>query len=125
VPASSPSCANALAECAYRKVFDGGAKRQAGRRTTRARRRRVVSWSDRPHAGRLALLQRLTVEQFVALLVLASILALGIIFTIRARSGGGKALALLGTLILLVLVSVAIIFSGAPLLLRALPQPPR
>jgi hypothetical protein len=69
--------------------------------------------------GGLLFFNVITVGQFVALLVLASILALGIIFTIRARSGGGKALALLGTLILLVVVSVAIIFSGAPLLLWA------
>jgi hypothetical protein len=61
-------------------------------------------------------LRLLTVEQFFAALILAFILALGLIFTIRPRSAGGKALAMLGTLILLAIVSGAIIFSGPPVL---------
>jgi hypothetical protein len=43
--------------------------------------------------GGLLFFQLLTVEQFFAALILAFILVLGILFTIRARGAGGKALA--------------------------------
>jgi uncharacterized membrane protein HdeD (DUF308 family) len=66
--------------------------------------------------GGLLFFQLLTVEQFFAALILAFILALGIIFTIRARGAGGKALAVVGTLILLGVVAGAVIFSGLPVL---------
>jgi hypothetical protein len=66
--------------------------------------------------GGLLFFQLLTVEQFFAALILAFILALGIIFTIRARGAGGKALAVVGTLILLGVVAGGILFSGLPVL---------
>jgi hypothetical protein len=50
--------------------------------------------------GSLLFFQLLTVEQFFAALILAFILVLGILFTIRARGAGGKALAVVGALIL-------------------------
>jgi hypothetical protein len=69
--------------------------------------------------GGLLFFQLLTVEQFFAALVLAFILALGIIFTIRTRGAGGKALAVVGTLILLGVVAGGILFSGLPVLQEA------
>jgi hypothetical protein len=66
--------------------------------------------------GGLLFFELLTVEQFFAALILAFILTLGIIFTIRARGAGGKALAVVGTLILLGVVSGGILFSGLPVL---------
>ena len=65
--------------------------------------------------GGLLFFQLLTVEQFFAALILAFILALGIIFTIRARGAGGKTLA--G--ILSVIVSVIALFAA-----RAANRPP-
>jgi hypothetical protein len=73
--------------------------------------------------GGLLFFQLLTVEQFFAALILAFILALGIIFTIRARGAGGKALAVVGTLILLGVVAGGILFSGAPVLQGSAPAP--
>ncbi len=69
--------------------------------------------------GGLLFFQLLTVEQFFAALILTFILALGIIFTIRARGAGGKALAVVGTLILLGVVAGGILFSGLPVLQEA------
>jgi hypothetical protein len=69
--------------------------------------------------GGLLFFQALTVEQFFAALILAFILALGIILTIRARGAGGKALAIAGTLILLGVVAGGILFSGLPVLQEA------
>jgi len=69
--------------------------------------------------GALLFFQLLTVEQFFAALILAFILALGIILTIRARGAGGKALAVVGTLILLGVVGGGILFSGLPVLQAA------
>jgi hypothetical protein len=69
--------------------------------------------------GALLFFQLLTVEQFFAALILAFILALGIILTIRARGAGGKALAIVGTLILLGVVAGGILFSGLPALQEA------
>jgi hypothetical protein len=64
--------------------------------------------------GGLLYFNLLTVEQFAALFIVAFILVLGLFFTIRARGIGGKALALLGTLIVLAVSVVAggILFSG-------------
>jgi uncharacterized membrane protein HdeD (DUF308 family) len=73
--------------------------------------------------GGLLFFQALTVEQFFAALILAFILALGIILTIRARGAGGKALAIAGTLILLGVVAGGILFSGAPVLQGSAPAP--
>jgi hypothetical protein len=69
--------------------------------------------------GGLLFFQLLTVEQFFAALILAFILVLGILFTIRARGAGGKALAVVGTLILLGVVAGGILFSGLPVLQEA------
>jgi uncharacterized membrane protein HdeD (DUF308 family) len=66
--------------------------------------------------GGLLFFNVLTIEQFFAALIVAYILALGIIFTIRARGAGGKALAIAGTLILLAVVAGGILFSGLPVL---------
>src|SRR5215510_2778361 len=66
--------------------------------------------------GGLLFFKLLTVEQFFAALILAFILTLGIVFTIRARGAGEKALALAGTLILLGVVAGGILFSGLPVL---------
>jgi uncharacterized membrane protein HdeD (DUF308 family) len=74
--------------------------------------------------GALLFFQLLTVEQFFAALILAFILALGIIFTIRARGAGGKALAVVGTLILLGVVAGGILFSGLPVLQGEASAPP-
>ena len=73
--------------------------------------------------GGLLFFKLLTVEQFFAALILAFILTLGIIFTIRARGAGGKALAIAGTLILLGVVAGGILFSGAPVLQGSAPAP--
>jgi len=69
--------------------------------------------------GGMLFFQLLTVEQFFAALILAYILVLGILFTIRARGAGGKALAVVGTLILLGVVAGGILFSGLPVLQEA------
>lgn len=66
--------------------------------------------------GGLLYFELLTVGQFAALIALAFILTLGLFFTIRARGVGGKALALIGTLIVLGIIAGGIVFSGAPLL---------
>jgi hypothetical protein len=66
--------------------------------------------------GGLLFFKVLTIEQFFAALIVTYILALGIIFTIRARRAGGKALAIAGTLILLAVVAGGILFSGLPIL---------
>jgi len=73
--------------------------------------------------GGLLFFQLLTVEQFLAALILTFILALGIVFAIRARGAGGKALVVVGTLIVLGVVSGGILFSGAPVLQGSAPAP--
>jgi hypothetical protein len=69
--------------------------------------------------GGLLFFELLTVEQFFAALILAFILTLGIVFTIRARGVGGKTVALIGTLIVLGVVAGGVFFSGLPLLKEA------
>jgi hypothetical protein len=101
------------------EVSHGGATRQPERQTARVRRRRVDSWSHCAHPRGLLFFQSLTVEQFFAALILAFILALGTILTIRARGAGGKALAAVGTLILLGVVAGGNLFSGLPVLQEA------